>query len=201
MCTIMGYLGEDLPREQFSAYLERARDRGPDDSRVEAIPGGLLGFDRLAIMGLTPDGMQPFHRDGSWVVCNGELYGFRAMKKELEGRGYAFCSGSDCELLLPLYEEYGLDLFRHLDAEFACLIYDGKTGRTIAARDPIGIRPLYYGYSESGHIAFASEPRCLVGWVKEIRPFPPGYYWCDGVFKRYMDIAHVEHYSHDAWRR
>ena len=197
MCTIMGYRGEDLPEETFASYLERARDRGPDDSRVDAIPGGLLGFDRLAIMGLTPDGMQPFHRDGSWVVCNGELYGFRAMKRELEGRGYSFCSGSDCELLLPLYEEYGLDLFRHLDAEFACILYDGKGGHVIAARDPVGIRPLYYGYSESGHIAFASEPRCLVGWVKEIHPFPPGYYWCDGVFKRYMDVAHVEHYCHD----
>ena len=64
---------------------------------------GILGFARLAIMGLTPDGMQPFQRDGSWVICNGEIYGFRKIKKELEERGYQFQSGSDCEVLLPLY--------------------------------------------------------------------------------------------------
>ena len=65
-------------------------------------------------------------------------------------------------------------MFRHLDAEFACIIYDAETKQLIAARDPIGIRPLYYGYSKSGNIAFASEPKELVGWVEEIMPFPPG---------------------------
>ena len=61
---------------------------------------GLLGFHRLAIMGLTPEGMQPFELDGSYVVCNGELYGFQKLKDELTAKGYTFQSGSDCELLL-----------------------------------------------------------------------------------------------------
>ena len=197
MCGILGYLGQDMTKEQFEGYLARTRDRGPDDSRVVETSFGLLGFNRLAIMGLTDDGMQPFTRDGSWALCNGELYGFRKVKKELEDLGYTFRSGSDCEILLPLYREYGVEMFRHLDAEFACLICDAQTGKVIAARDPIGIRPLFYGYSESGHIAFASEAKNLVGWVKEIRPFPPGHYWMDGRFVPYALPWEVEYYTYD----
>ncbi|MGN8875435.1 asparagine synthase B [Pseudoflavonifractor sp. HCP28S3_F10] len=197
MCAIIGYLGQDMTPETFAGYLRRTESRGPDAMQVARTPFGLLGFARLAIMGLTPDGMQPFERDGSWAVCNGELYGFRAMKRELEARGYTFRSGSDCELLLPLYREYGPDMFGHLDAEFACILYDAESGQVIAARDPIGIRPLFYGYSGSGHIAFASEAKNLVGWVDEVRPFPPGHYWCGGAFHRYTDISHVDRYVHD----
>ena len=80
------------------------------------------------------------------VVCNGELYGFEKQKATLKKKGYTFMSDSDCEILLPMYFEYGTDMFAMLDAEFACIIYDGKTGEYIAACDPIGIRPLYYGY-------------------------------------------------------
>ncbi len=197
MCSIMGYLGKDIPKETFAGYLLRTQKRGPDDWRVEETPFGFLGFARLAIMGLTPEGMQPFQRDGSWAVCNGELYGFRKIKEQLEERGYSFQSGSDCELLLPLFDAYGLEMFRHLDAEFACILYDGNTGKVIAARDPIGIRPLFYGYSESGKIAFASEAKSLIGFVKEVFPFPPGCYWYDGKFTRYTDIAEVQQYCHD----
>lgn len=196
MCTIIGYLGGDMEPQELQGYLARTAARGPDDTRVAQGPFGLLGFGRLAIMGLTPQGMQPFERQGSWAVCNGELYGFRALRAQLEGRGYQFCSGSDCELLLPLYQEYGLEMFRHLDAEFACILYDAPSGQVMAARDPVGIRPLFYGYSTSGHIAFASEARNLQGWVKEIHPFPPGYYWRAGRFTRYADIGQVTQYTH-----
>ena len=74
-------------------------------------------------------------------------------------------------------------------AEFACVIYDGETGGVVAARDPIGIRPLFYGYSASGGLAIASEARSLIGWVDEILPFPPGCYLQDGKFHRYRDPA------------
>lgn len=197
MCCILGYLGKDIPKETFEAYLMRTKTRGPDDQRVVEVPFGYLGFGRLAIMGLTPEGMQPFEREGSYAVCNGELYGFRVLKEELMGLGYSFSSGSDCELLLPLYEKYGLDMFRHLDAEFACLLYDAREQEIIAARDPIGIRPLFYGYSESGAIAFASEAKNLVGWVKEIYPFPPGHYYYKGQFFPYDLIEQVKLYRHE----
>ena len=158
MCSIIGYCGPVADAEAFRRGFNRTRSRGPDDSRVVPAGEGLLGFHRLAIMGLTPEGMQPFELEGSWAVCNGEIYGFEGLKRELEGKGYAFRSGSDCEILLPLYREYGVDMFAMLDAEFACILYDGQTGEFIAARDPIGIRPLYYGYDSAGTILFASEP-------------------------------------------
>ena len=197
MCCIMGYAGHDLPKETFTEYLLRTTSRGPDDQRVAETEFGLLGFGRLAIMGLTPEGMQPFFRGADCVACNGELYGFRPVKADLEAEGYTFESDSDCEIILPLYYKYGLDMFRHLDAEFAMILYDSRKKLLIAARDPIGIRPLFYGYSESGHIAFASEAKNLVGLCKKIYPFPIGSYYCNGQFVRYCDIADTPAYSQD----
>ena len=162
MCCVIGYTGHDMSADKFKEYLMRTVSRGPDDQRVVEGPFGLMGFGRLAIMGLTPEGMQPFYRGADCVVCNGELYGFRFEKEILKRRGYKFTSDCDCEILLPLYYEYGLDMFRHMDSEFALILYDSRKDRLIAARDPIGIRPLFYGYSKSSHqIAFASEMQAL----------------------------------------
>ncbi len=198
MCSIIGYCGPVADFDAFQTGFARTVSRGPDDSRVLRAGDGLLGFHRLSIMGLTPEGMQPFERDGSYCVCNGEIYGFERLKRELEGKGCAFRSASDCEILLPLYREYGTDLFAMLDAEFACVIYDGRTGEFIAARDPIGIRPLYYGYDRNGVIVFASEPKNLVNLVESIAPFPPGHYYQNGEFVCYREIARVEHVCRDS---
>ena len=197
MCCIMGYAGHDLPRETFTEYLLRTTSRGPDDQRVAETEFGLLGFGRLAIMGLTPEGMQPFFRGADCVACNGELYGFRPVKAELEAEGYTFESDSDCEIILPLYYKYGLDMFRHLDAEFAMILYDSRKKLLIAARDPIGIRPLFYGYLADGSIIFASEAKNLVGLCAHVFPFPPGHYYKDGKFVRYADLTTVTRYSDD----
>ena len=185
----MGYCGESLPLEELKKGFEKTISRGPDMSRVINTGRGFLGFHRLAIMGIDESGMQPFERDGSFVVCNGELYGFRKLKKELIEKGYTFKSDSDCELLLPLYNEYGTEMFKKLDAEFALIIYDGKTHEYIAARDPIGIRPLFYGLDKEGKMLFASEAKNLVGLTDEIMPFPPGHYYKDGKFTCYLDIS------------
>ena len=197
MCSIMGYCDICADTEAFTRGFLQTVSRGPDDSRIVDVGRGLLGFHRLAIMGLTPEGMQPFELDGSYVVCNGELYGFRKLKDELIAKGYTFQSGSDCELLLPLWREHGVDMFRLLDAEFALILYDGKTGEFVAARDPIGIRPLYYGYDRKGVIVFASEAKNLTGLCDVILPFPPGHYYKDGTFVCYDDITRVEHVCHD----
>ena len=189
MCSIIGYCGDIPDREVFEQGFARTKSRGPDDSRVIDTGKGILGFHRLSIMGLTPSGMQPFELDRSYVVCNGELYGFEKQREELKKKGYSFKSDSDCEIILPLYKEYGTDMFAMLDAEFACVIYDGSKGEFIAARDPIGIRPLYYGYDSNGSVIFASEAKNLVGLTEKIMPFPPGHFYRGGKFHRYSDIA------------
>ena len=196
MCSIMSYCGGGMAVEVFQEAFLRTASRGPDDCRIEDTGKGFIGFQRLAIMGLHPEGMQPFQLDGSYVVCNGEIYGFDKLKKELSKK-YTFVSESDCEILLPLYKEYGVEMFGMLDAEYACIIYDGDTKEYIAARDPIGIRPLYYGYDEKGVILFASEAKNLVGLTDKIMPFPPGHYYKNGEFICYNDIAKVETVCHD----
>lgn len=191
MCSIMGYSSRSAAFDVFKEGFAKTNSRGPDDSRIVDTGDGYLGFHRLAIMGLTPSGMQPFKLGKSYVVCNGEIYGFEKLKKELSAK-YTFESESDCEILLPLYKEYGTQMFAMLDAEFACIIYDGDTREYIAARDPIGIRPLYYGYDEDGAIIFASEPKNMMGLTDRIMPFPPGHYYNGGQFICYCDIAKVD---------
>ena len=195
MCSIMT-VTEPCDIRVFRDGFARTKSRGPDDTRIIDTGRGLMGFHRLAIMGLTPEGMQPFERDGSYIVCNGEIYGFEPIKRKLSEK-YSFVSGSDCEILLPLWFELGEKMFEKLDAEFALVLYDGKTSEFIAARDPIGIRPLYYGYNAAGAICFASEPKNLVGLCDKIMPFPPGHYYKGGKFICYRDVAAVEKYSED----
>ena len=196
MCSIMGYCSCSAAFDVFMEGFEKTISRGPDDSRVVETGDGLLGFHRLSIMGLTPSGMQPFKYGNSYVVCNGEIYGFEKLKEELSVN-YTFESESDCEILLPLYQEYGTDMFGMIDAEFACIIYDGKAREFIAARDPIGIRPLYYGYDKEGAVIFASEAKNLTGLTEKIMPFPPGHYYKGGQFICYCDIAKVDTVCHD----
>lgn len=196
MCSIMSYCGQGITLEEFKKGFDTTISRGPDDSRIVELEAGILGFHRLSIMGLTPEGMQPFELDGSYVICNGEVYGYQKIKEELEKK-YTFKSGSDCELLLPLYKEHGTDMFAMLDAEYALVMYDAETKGFIAARDPIGIRPLYYGYDKTGVIVFASEAKNLVTICDKIMPFPPGHYYKDGEFVCYADMTAVEKVCED----
>ena len=190
MCSIMGYLGNSMKVEDFKNNFNNTISRGPDKNRILELDGAILGFQRLAIMDLSCAGMQPFALDKKYCVCNGEIYGFRPIKKELEKK-YEFKSDSDCEVLLPMYEEYGIGMFKMLDAEYALIIYDEASKEIIAARDPIGIRPLYYTEFEDGGIAFASEPKDLIGFGGKVMPFPPGHYYKDGKFICYRDMTEV----------
>lgn len=197
MCSIMGFKGKTVTIDAFKDHFDKTISRGPDMQRISGFGDDvILGFERLAIMGLTEEGMQPFICNENAVVCNGEIYGFRKIKKELE-KEYTFVSDSDCEILLPLYEKYGVEMFAKLDAEYACIIFDAKKNGLVAARDPIGIRPLFYGYPTEGEIVFASEAKNLVGLVDKIYPFPPGYYYADGEFVCYRDMTEVKEVSKD----
>ncbi|MBR4169059.1 MAG: asparagine synthase B, partial [Lachnospiraceae bacterium] len=103
-----------------------------------------------------------------------------------------FKSDSDCEILLPMYELYGEKMFAKLDAEFVLILYDAKTDSFVAARDPIGIRPMYYGYDKHGVMVLASEAKNLTGLCDKIMPFPPGHYYKDGKFICYRDMTEVK---------
>ncbi len=227
MCSIIGLCGESGDYTDIREALTRTASRGPDATRMINTGNGVLGFNRLTIMGLSWEAMQPFiYRDGKTVtasagpgeddpehgtqnimntpegseiilVCNGEIYGFRPLKEELIGKGYRFVSDSDCEILPALYKEYGAGMFPMLDAEFAMILYDAREGSYIAARDPIGIRPLYYGQRADGTYVFASEPKNLTSLVSQIRPFPPGHYFKDGDFVCYCDPSKADEYIYD----
>ena len=193
MCSIMGLATKTAGIDRIRECFEKTKRRGPDMTRILETQTGYLCFHRLSIMGPGEGGMQPFERNGSAVVCNGELYGFRPVREKLKEK-YAFSGDSDCEIILPLYEEYGLGMFARLDAEFALILYDGKNGKLLAARDPLGIRPLFYGYMPDGAIIFASEAENLAGLVSQIIPFPPGCCYDSGKFVRYCDITAVSAY-------
>lgn len=197
MCSIMTWCTDTADLELFMKGFDRTISRGPDSTKVIHTGNGIMGFHRLAIMGLTECGMQPFMMNSNSLVCNGEIYGFRKIREELRQKGYTFESESDCEVLLPLYAEYGTRMFSMLDAEYALVLFDAHTDTWIAARDPIGIRPLYYGYDSNGGILFASEAKNLVGLCDKISPFPPGHYYKDGEFICYRDIAKVTEVCRD----
>jgi asparagine synthase (glutamine-hydrolysing) len=197
MCSIMGIGSKTITRDHLAECFDRTRHRGPDSTHIMETRTGYLCFHRLSIMGLGEGGMQPFTLNGRSVVCNGELYGFRPVREKYKEK-YTFAGESDCEIILPLYEEFGLGMFARLDAEFAMILYDGVSGKLIAARDPIGIRPLFYGIMPDGAIAFASEADNLVGLTHKILPFPPGHYYADRRFIRYRDITHVSSYCRES---
>jgi len=95
MCSIIGFTNRDIPTDLFLKCFNRTLSRGPDMTRVIDTGAGIMGFHRLAIMGLSEEAMQPFERNGNAVVCNGEIYGFRALRQQLSAK-YTFASDSDC---------------------------------------------------------------------------------------------------------
>lgn len=118
---------------------------------------------------------------------------------ELKARykdSYDFALTSDCEVIIPMFLKKGIkQTARELDAEFVCVIYDSEKDKYFAARDPIGIRPMFYGYTEEGDIMFASEMKALHEVCKTVKAFPPGHYYEDGKFLPYRDVSKVQKFS------
>lgn len=181
-------------QNQFKKNLDKLNHRGPDDHQMVPFAEGIIGFHRLSIMDLSDHGRQPFKsQKGNLLVCNGEVYNYPALKKDC--KNHHFISESDCEVLLPLYELWGLEkMVKSLDAEYALVIWDESKKRLLAARDPMGIRPLFYGKTKEGKMAFASEVKGLMAFCEEILPFPPGHFYDGEKFHSYLDLGHVEKY-------
>ena len=187
MCGILFASGIVDPQAFEEGFWAMAH-RGPDQHRIVSSETGTFGFHRLAIMDVSEAGMQPFVRDGVTLMVNGEIYNEQALKARYSQ--YPYQGHSDCEVLMPLYRDLGEKLCGELDAEFAFVLVDAAGHHVLAGRDPIGIRPLFYGYQRTtGAIAFASEAKALMPLCAKIYPFPIGTVYIDGSFVRYHDIT------------
>lgn len=195
MCGFVFVNDKSLDEKKFDQALSSIFHRGPDDVQKVITDESFLGFSRLAIMDLAHSGDQPFVHDGKYYLCNGEIYNYKALKQEFS---FSYQSGSDCEVLIPMFEKEGIpELLKKIDGEFAFVIYDSKTNEVFAARDPIGIRPLFYGYTEAGKIALASEVKALQSYCSDIKAFPPGHYLHSGKILSYIDVTYVSEYVED----
>lgn len=186
MCGIAVAIGSTPP---CSEAVERARERlahrGPDGRGIQALGGAVLGHRRLSIIDVA-GGAQPIlnERGGLALACNGEIYNHEALRRELRER-HSFRSRTDSEVILHLYEEVGPRCVERLDGMFAFVITDGA--RFLAARDPLGIKPLYLGRDAEGAIWFSSELKALADRCPRLEEFPPGTLLTeDGVFRRWF---------------
>jgi asparagine synthase (glutamine-hydrolysing) len=165
VCGIAGIYqldGERPTREFLDRMTAELAHRGPDSDGTAVLGRVALGFRRLALVDL-PGGDQPhFNADGSVVsVCNGEIYNYSELARDLRARGHHFRSRSDTEVIVHLYEEYGTDLVHHLDGQFAFAVYDARTHQLLLCRDQCGVIPLFYTIS-GGRLLFASEIKSLL---------------------------------------
>jgi asparagine synthase (glutamine-hydrolysing) len=165
MCGVYGILDLGQRRSPDNALARMAEvtvHRGPDDEGRYADGPFVMGMRRLSIIDLN-SGHQPIsNEDGNvWVVCNGEIYNFRELRADLQRKGHRFQTGSDTEVIVHLYEEYGDQLVRHLDGMFGFALWDVRKRHLLIARDPLGIKPMYLK-REPGRVLFASELKAIL---------------------------------------
>ncbi|WP_370550764.1 asparagine synthase B [Edwardsiella tarda] len=203
MCSIFGVL--DLktdPQELRKTALEMSRlmrHRGPDWSGIYAGDNAILAHERLSIVDVNTGAQPLYNQQRTHVLAvNGEIYNHQALRERLADR-YAFQTGSDCEVILALYQEYGPDFLDQLRGMFAFILYDAERDAYLIGRDHLGIIPLYMGHDEHGNLFVASEMKALVPICQTLREFPAGSaLWSrDGEIRRYyqrdwFDYAAVE---------
>lgn len=186
MCGIAGCIGVN-DYETIEKMLDALGHRGPNDRGIHTFGPFVFGHTRLSIIDVAK-GRQPIlAKDGSaGIICNGEIYNFQAIRDRLEA-DYPFTTHSDSEVILALFKKKGIDCIHDLDGMFAFALYDGD--RFMLARDPIGIKPLYYGYKDD-HFYFSSELGAMsLSGVPEVHEFPPGHlYTPETGFQRFYQV-------------
>lgn len=191
MCGIVAILNvkqqtQEL-RQKVLRMSQKIRHRGPDWSGIYCGGSAILGHERLSIVD-PESGRQPlFSPDGKQVLAvNGEIYNHQEIRRKYADK-YCFLTGSDCEVILALYRDKGIDFLEELSGIFAFVLYDEERDAYLIARDPIGVIPLYIGYDSEGTIYVASELKALEGQCERYELFLPGhYYWSvDPGMKRY----------------
>jgi asparagine synthase (glutamine-hydrolysing) len=182
MCGIVAILNV---QEQTHALREKAlkmsqkiRHRGPDWSGIYCGGSAILAHERLSIVDPESGGQPLFSPDRKQVLAvNGEIYNHQEIRRRFAGQ-YEFQTGSDCEVILALYREKGINFLEDLSGIFAFVLYDEERNEFLIARDPIGVIPLYIGYDSDGTVYVASELKALEGQCERYEPFLPGhYYW------------------------
>src|SRR5690349_4129623 len=179
MCGINGIYAYSpsappVDADELLRSRECMRSRGPDaadvwtsnDRRVG------LGHRRLAIIDLSPGGAQPMRRGERVIIFNGEIYNYQELRARLEAKGRAFTSHSDTEVLLALYDEMGEAMLTELRGMFAIVLWDGAKQRMFLARDPYGIKPLYYA-DDGGTLRIASQVKALIAGGRVDKQFEP----------------------------
>lgn len=181
MCGIVGVFNQrrDISglRSQVLKMAKKIRHRGPDWSGIYCNKNVILAHERLSIVDPASGGQPLKSKDGKLILAvNGEIYNHRDIRKSFEGK-YEFLTGSDCEVILPLYQEKGINFLEDLNGIFAFALYDFEKNAFLIARDPIGVIPLYIGWNEDDSIYVASELKALESICHNIEPFLPGHYW------------------------
>lgn len=180
MCGIVGVFelkkSGDEQRQNILELSKKLRHRGPDWSGIYCSDNAILAHERLTIVDPTSGGQPLYSKDGSIVLAvNGEIYNHQELRAQYPD--YPFKTKSDCEVILALYEDKGIEFLDDLVGMFAFALYDSNTDTYLCARDHQGIIPLYYGTDEMGQFYVASELKALEGTCKEIAPFPPGNFY------------------------
>ena len=201
MCGFIGIFdsraGRQETREKGLKMSSRIRHRGPDWSGVYSSERCTLCHERLAIVDPLSGGQPLYSPDRKQILAvNGEIYNHKSIREEFKGR-YEFQTGSDCEVILALYREYGNSFLDRLNGIFAFALYDEEKQCYLIARDPIGVIPLFIGFDECGTVYVASEMKALEGMCERYEPFLPGHLYDsrEGVMRRWYER---DWFSYDA---
>ncbi len=186
MCGILAIIGKGKEESLVQELSKRMSHRGPDESDLHVTGSGhILAHERLSIVDLHT-GKQPIQGTSSaWMVHNGEIYNHQKLRDGIL-KDHQFRTTSDSEVIVHLYEKFGYDFCDMLDGMFAFVVIDGDD--FIAGRDPLGVKPLYYGLDERGRMYFASEMKAIADQCKTFSTFPPGHYYTEktGFVKYYQ---------------
>lgn len=175
MCGILAIIGKGKDEQLVKQLSKRMTHRGPDESDIHVTENGhILSHERLSIIDLH-SGKQPIKGTNSaYMVHNGEIYNHQELREGIL-KEHTFKTKSDSEVIVHLYEEFKYDFLHLLDGDFAFVVVDGDD--FIAGRDPLGVKPLYYGLDERGRTYFASEMKPIADQCKSFSTFPPGHYY------------------------
>jgi asparagine synthase (glutamine-hydrolysing) len=192
MSGILAVIGKGKDPQLVKELSERMSHRGPDESDLHIMENGsIICHESLSIIDLK-SGKQPIQgTKNAWMIHDGEIYNYQELKEGIL-KNHTFRTKSDSEVIVHLYEEFGYDFCNMLDGDFAFVIVNGDD--YIAGRDPIGVKPLYYGLDERGRIYFSSEMKSISDQCKSFSTFPPGHYYTAKTgFVKYYDPEYEEY--------